>query len=510
MTYFEQKGFSFFLIVFLIFAVFSCSESDLKRQFAMEKAINDVNKLKERYNFSDGGLNEQESAELKEIFESITDMAPVPPRDSAALENSPEPLKISWQLAGLAYYNLGLLSMESEDYQAAHEYFGTLVDRYGFKQHQVRRAVFMQALALYKMDRYAEAIILYNRVAQDYALAPEPLKNPNLDVLDSPLLAAKIYRDVKSRNEFKNQISSAIDYYIDIISVYDGTPLADAAIGKLASAFLLGDLADSAVAVLEAITDPETGKVPALIRFNIGSIQQNNLRDYGAAERTYRIFIEDYPDDRLAISAQMGIGISLYYQKNYDRARYELSLLDDYPYVPSMLIAEARYLTAVCFEEEGKWDRALGEYDFVWANHAATQRGIGIPLRIAEYYLKGGKEELATQSFAEAEKDYEKLADTYAARPDIASSAMGYLIRCYVLQEKWEEAVEELKTMFIKYPKTSSGYSALPLAADILAKKLNRPSEALELLRQYLDKYPGSPVQDQISALADSLDSLSR
>jgi TolA-binding protein len=378
----------------MIFSVLSCAEGDLQRQFAMEKAINDVNKLKERYNFSGGGLDETETAELKEIFKSITYMSPVPPRDSAALINSPEPLKISWQLAGLAYYNLGLLSMESKDYRGAFEYFGTLVDQYGFKQHQVRRAVFMQALALYKMDRYVEAIILYNRVAQDYALAPESIRNPNLDVLDSPLLAAKIYQDSENWRQFKNQISSAIEYYLDIISTYDGTPLADAAVGKLASAFLLGDLADSAVTVLEAVTDPETGKVPALIRLNIGSIQQNNLRDHRAAEQTFRRFIEDYSENRLAVSAQMGIGISLYYQKNYERARYELSLLDNYQYVSSSLIAEARYLTAVCFEEEDKWDRALGEYDFVWANHAASQMGIGIPLRIAEYYLKKDKAEL--------------------------------------------------------------------------------------------------------------------
>jgi len=484
-----------------------CSKGDLRRQFAMEKAIDDVNRIKKEYHLSDGVIDEQEAADLEKKYLSIARMVPTPPRDSAAVENSPEPLRISWRLAGQAYYDLGLLEMEQEEYQTAYQYFAMHIEIYGFKSRHIRRAIFMQAIAMYKMYRYTEAIDLYNRVARDYTSIPESPIDPNLDLLDSPLAAAKSYLETDERNRFKSQASTAINFYLDIISTYDGTPLADDAAGKLAALFLLGDMADTAVAVLGAATDPETGKVPALNRLNIGTIQRNQLRDYMAAEQSYRKLIEDYPDDDFAISAQLGIGISLYYQKNYDKARYELSLVNNYRSAPSELIAEARYLTALCFEDEGNWDRALVEYDFVWTNHATDRKGIGVPVHKAEHYLNTGRKGLAAQSFAEAEEDYERLEDTYAARPSIASSAMAYLIRCYMLQNKWDVAAEALRTLSIKYPRTPSGYSALPQAANILAKKLDKPSEALELLRMYLRKYPESPVKNQITALADSLDS---
>jgi len=488
----------------------SCSDSELERQFMMEKAINEANKLKERFYFSDGGLNDSERAELKKAFQAVVKMVSVPPNDSAAIKNSTEPLQVSWQLAGLGYYNLGLLEMEMENYDGAFDNLSTLINHYGFKRHQVQRAIFMQALARYKQKRFSEAIVLYNMVARNYAEMPEPIYNPNLDVLESPLIAAKIFREADEKRRFKEQVADAIDYYFHIITAYEGTPLADAAVGKLASAFLLGDLADSAIAALSAIKDPDTGKIPPLVSLNIGTIQEKNLRDYRAAEKTYRRFISDYPDNRLASSAQLGIGIALYRQKEYEKARYELSLMDKLTNVPINLIADAHYLTAVCFEEEGKWNRALGEYDFVWANHATTKKGMVIPLHIADYYLRNGKNDLAARSFSEAERDYKKLADTYAARPTIAASAMAYLIRCYILQEKWEEAVDVFKSLALRYPKTAEGYSALPQAADILANKLQRYTEAVGLLKQYMEKYPESPANEKVAAYADSLERFSR
>ncbi len=491
-------------------AVLSCSDGELERQFMMEKAINDANKLKEQFYFSDGGLNDSERTELREAFESITEMVSVPPDDSSAIANSPEALQVSWQLAGLAYYNLGLMDMELENYDEAFENLSALVNHYGFRPHQVQRAIFMQALARYKQKRYSEAIVLYNLVAQNYAEMPEPTYNPNLDVLESPLLAAKIYREADDKSRFIEQTADAIDYYFHIITAYEGTPLADAAVGKLTSAFLLGDLADSAIATLSAIKNPDTGKIPPLVLLNIGTIQERNLKDYKAAEKTFRKFIANYPDNRLVVSARLGIGIVLYHQKEYEKARYEFSLLDKIPNVPVSLIADAHYLTAVCYEEEGKWNRALGEYDFVWVNHATTKKGMAIPLHIAEYYLRGGKTDLAAQSFSEAERDYRKLADTYAARPAIAASATAYLIRCNILQEKWEESVEILKTLALKYPGTAEGHSALPQAADILAGRLDKRPEAADLLRQYMEKYPESPARDRIAAYADSLDRLSQ
>ena len=60
----------------------------------------------------------------------------------------------------------------------------------------------------------------------------------------------------------------------------------------------------------------------------------------------------------------------------------------------------------------------------------------------AEYYQKIGDEKLAEKSFIEAEGDYRKLIDTYAARPYIVAKAMSYIVRCYTSQEKWDDAVD--------------------------------------------------------------------
>jgi tetratricopeptide (TPR) repeat protein len=483
----------------------SCSEGDLERQFRMEKAIDEANRLKKQYDFSGGGLDQSEIDELTEAFRRVTEMVSAPAGDSAGIKGAPEPLRVSWQLAGLAYYNLGLIEMDLKNYEAAYGYLQTLIDHYGFRQNQVQRALFMQAIARYKQKRYLEAISLYSRAARSYAEAPEAVYRPNLDILDSPLISARIYQDMDSRTRFEDQIEEAVDYYTGIITAYEGTALADAAIGKLASAFLMANLGDSAVEALSGIADPKTGNILPLAQLNIGRIQQFQVKNYRAAEKSYRAFMKNYPDNDMAALAQMGIGISLFNQEEYEKARFELSLVEKTAGSTTDLVAEAHYLTAYCFELEGKWQRALGEYDYAWANHASTKSCMMIPLHIAEYYAQEGKVELARRSLSEAESDYTGLADTYAARPDIASEALGYLIRTYIMGEKWDQAVETMKNLAHKYPKTLGGYSALPRAARILDEKLRRPSDAVDLLGLYLEKFPDSPDRENVTAYADSL-----
>ncbi len=484
--------------------IISCSETEMGLQFKMEKAVVNANKLKKQLYLSEG-LDRQEAEQLRTAYKEVIGLIKTPPGDSAMIAGASVPLNISWQMAGLAYYSLGLLEMEMENYNEAFDNFSSLINSYGFHPHQVQKAIFMQALARYKQDRFTEAILLYNKVAGQYASDPLSVLNPNMDALESPLTAAKIFQEIESGKKFERQIGEAIDYYLNLIVSYEGSPLADAAIGKLASAFLLGDLADSAVTALSSVRDSESDRIPPLVLMNIANIQQKNLKDYKAAEKSYRDLVEFYPDNALAGTARLGIGVSLYMRENYEQARFELSLIDKLPRVTNILLAEAHYLTASCFELEGKWERALGEYDFVWANHAASEKGMSVPIHIAEYYQNKGQAKLAAQSFEEAEKDYKRLIDIYNSRPDVTVRATGFLVRSLLSQEKWEEAIKALEGAAQKYPRTTLGYSALPKAAEILAVKLNRPVEAADFLELFLTKFPNAPEKERISTYADSL-----
>ncbi|MEE9552939.1 MAG: tetratricopeptide repeat protein [candidate division Zixibacteria bacterium] len=496
--------------VLVSFILISCSPTEMQRQFEMERAINLANRQKQQFYLSGGELDSAEYEILKKSYTAITEMITPPPKDPAAIDKTSEPLMTSWQMAGLAYYNLGLLNMERENLDGAYDDFERLIERYGFKPHQVQTALFMQALVRFKQDRFREAVLLYNAVAQYYLESAKPELNPNLDALDSPLTAARILRDMENENQFDYQLNRAIDYYWGILNSHHGTPLGNAAVGKLASAFLLGELADSAVVVLSQVKDPETGKIPPLVLYNIANIQRNNLLDFGGAEKSYRQFVAEYSEHPLRASAQFGIAASLFANKKYPMARDEVSKVEKLIGVPRKILAEASYLKALAYQMEDNWPRALGEFGYVSANFPVSRRGMEIPLHVAAYYRSIGESRLAIEALAEAEKVYRRLMDVYSARRDIVARAMSYLAASLIERELWEDALEVLKTLASKYPETPEGYSAGPAAADILTDRLKRPADAAATLRVFVNNYPGSMDIENIMAYADSLETLTR
>jgi TolA-binding protein len=499
-------------IVALLFvsSILSCSPTDMERQFEMERAIDGTNRLKQQFYLSGGELDDSEYGIIKDAYVSITEMVAPPPDDSIAIIRASAPLKVSWQMAGLAHFNLGLLKMEGEDYDGAYDDFEHLITHYGFKPHQVQTAMFMQAVARYKQNRFFEAVMLYNAVAQYYVSSIPPETNPNLDALESPLTAAKILLERNDISGFNRQIHEAIDYYWSIMSAHQGTPLADAAIGKLASAFLMGELADSAVAVLSGVTDRRTAKTPPLVLFNIANIQQLYRRDFSAAEAAYRRLIEDYPNHSLKATAQLGIGACLFAVGKYEDARMELALLEKQRGASDQVKSEAAYLRALSYQREDNWPRALAEFDYVWFNFPISAKGMETPIHVAEFYLSMGESKLASDGFAEAERDYLKLIDIYSARSDVVARAMSYLARCHTSRHMWQEAVETLKTLGAKYQRTPEGFSAYPKASDILLQELNKPEEAASLLKAFVRNYPGAEGIENVIAYADSLERTSR
>jgi len=498
------------ITLLLLPLLFCCSPTDMERQFEMERAINRANRLKQQFYLTDKNLDAIEYDRLIDAFSAITRMIPAPPDDSAAVRKAPEPVLTSWQMAGLAYYNLGLLKMDKGDYEGAYDDLAELIRSYGFKPHQVQTAMFLQAMARYKQKRFPEAVAIYNKVAQYYIGSAPSVANPNLDALDSPLTAARILRDSGESARLDSQLQSAVNYYWNILTMYQGTPLADAAVGKLASAFLMGELADSAIVILSAVKDPESGMTPPLVLFNIATIQKDNLNNFAGAERSYREFINNYPDHYLRPSAELGIGASLLARGKYRAARDELSRLEKLKGVPYRIQAEASYLKGLSFEKENDWQRALGEFDYLQTNYPISDVGMETPIHIAEYYQSRGESKLAAEAFTEAEKDYRKMIDMYAARKDVVAAATSYLAGCAVLRGNWTEAVDILRTLATRYPDTPEGFSAIPKAAEISITKLDRPAEAATLLRIFANNYPRTADIDKIIAYADSLERSAR
>ena len=112
-----------------------------------------------------------------------------------------------------------------------------------------------------KANNYSEAIVTLERIANEY---PEKIEAGQAYVEMAKLYQGHVLKGLSEKESYLK----AIEYYK---KVYDMYPALEEAPGAL---------------------------------FMCGFLQANELKDYTEAERTYKLFLEKYPDHELAASAQ--------------------------------------------------------------------------------------------------------------------------------------------------------------------------------------------------------------
>ena len=217
---------------------------------------------------------------------------------------------------------------------------------------------------------------------------------------------------------------------------------------------------------------------------------------FGNAARALEILqniYQRYPESPEAASALMTAGGMQFEAGRYDEARrlYQ-SVIDTYGDTDARIV-EASWQLAQIAEMRGNWVDASLLYNLIYTNHPGTIQGLEAPLRIAYYYRNRNEREAASSAYERAIEHYEGLVASQISE-EVRVMAEEYLIRALVEQEKWQEAARRLLELPDRYPRYHRFRENYLRAASIHERELNDPERAAEILRDCMNRYPGTDL----------------
>jgi len=180
----------------------------------------------------------------------------------------------------------------------------------------------------------------------------------------------------------------------------------------------------------------------------------------------------------------------LYFLKrDFGKAKAKFKkIISDFPYQIGMCI-QAKFFIGVCYEQEGKWDKALATFEKIMKDYPLAQLSIELPHYIAQYYQRHKKYHQAEDILRNAITNYESMISTYPYERKLIIVLEDVILHTYKELDDWDGVINTLQKIAIKYHKTDRGAEALYRLAKTYESK-NKIEKAIELYKQFIKDYP--------------------
>jgi tetratricopeptide (TPR) repeat protein len=493
------------LLIWLLLLVGCGQKTDAGLRFEMERMLTKTDKLLQQFTAKDGKLSEQDLMTLVGAYSDIAGYI-APPQNPAEVQRVSEDRRQAWSLASLANMRIGSLYSSKRAYDKSYEYFKKVADNPAVGSAQRVEAFGYMAYAQERLGHFAEAAAIYDSVADAYRAIMAP-QNPNMTALGAPLKAAEMWLKAGDETMFGHKMDESRDYFNQIMRKYPGTAMESAAIGKIVAGYLQETRYPEAIGLLKTVRDDSTGQPSASMLLMIAGIYMNNLKDYRSAENAYRDFIRYYPDHKGIGQARLGLALNLYQQKEYAEARKVVDGIERVKDIGQQTIAEADYLTALCYEADGKWELARGQFDLVQAAFPGTNQAFEATLHKAERYRSRGDSLMTAKAFNEALAYINKYIEENSAAGEQVSRALGYLVRAYQENGDITESIDKLLLLHQRYIEYPEGKFAPLKLSDFYENVLHDTSKAVAWLRAFIDDNPDADNLDDVKGHVQALES---
>ena len=195
-----------------------------------------------------------------------------------------------------------------------------------------------------------------------------------------------------------------------------------------------------------------------------------------------------YPGTEYAAKAQCMIGEVYAARKEYPVARQEFQrAIDSYPAQTGQVIM-AYEAISLTYQKEKDWARAVEAYRTLLKRYPLNPGIQNVPVQIIELsrrYLP----QTGDQPVHEAIEHY-KTVLSQAPHGALAFMAHQFLAGCYLKQNQWREAVQELETLIMTYPQRQEVVIWLKMVEEISRQHLNEPGRIQDLANRFAQKYP--------------------
>ncbi len=222
-------------------------------------------------------------------------------------------------------------------------------------------------------------------------------------------------------------------------------------------------------------------------------IYRDGFKNIARALEILRSLSERYPESPEAANALMSAGGMQFEAGHYGEAtRLYQSVIDTFGDTDAQIV-EALWQLARIAEVRGNWVGASLYYKLIYTKHPGTIQGLEAPLEIANHYRDRNEGEAAASAYQRAIEHYESLVSSQISE-EVRMLAEEYMIRAFAEQEKWREAAERLLELPDRYPLYRPFGENYLRAASIHERELNDPERAARILRDCMNRYPGTDL----------------
>ena len=226
----------------------------------------------------------------------------------------------------------------------------------------------------------------------------------------------------------------------------------------------------------------------------------------------YQNLIRQYPESSQLPQIYMQIG-QLYAGSN-DFKEARMNYLKVLQYIPRQkyLCSSALMGIGLTYEKEKKDVQALTAYQQIVKNYPITHVGLSLPLYIANYYHRLGKDAEAQHAFKEAEGFYQKIVQE---NPDSLDgfNALRFLATTYLVQKKWDDVINTLGKTLLDYSRSpyldwKTARAMIYSMTVVSIEELKRPNQAIIFYQMFIEKNPGHPLNKFLKKVIVSLQGL--
>ena len=237
---------------------------------------------------------------------------------------------------------------------------------------------------------------------------------------------------------------------------------------------------DMAIGQLEQIND-STGQIDIAAEVLIANIYIGPKKDAVRAIELFRKILDRQPDSSIIGSTLLQLGIALCGQEEHDEGRRVLAELKRKFVAYPQLISKGQFYYAQSFQVQGRWDRALSEFQWLMENYPYTEESFWAARRVPEHFDREDNQKMAGTWYERAVTFYQKAADIKTGQP-VEIAAYTYMSEIYRLTEQWEKALGTLEKIHALSPRSRLAAKALYNSAAVAYNELGDSLRAQDYL----------------------------
>ncbi len=470
-------------LLLLVVVAAGCSrDSAAKMRYDMEKLTFQARKISEKINIQPQLATAADSLALRTAYRNILDYYLAHRNDPGVAEDdslSNEINRLALQ-AQIQTARLYMASRKPDSAIVAYRHIGVDIPVTGSDAINTGLEL---ALAYRATEQYDSTLAVYDRLLKKFYPPTFGDNQISFDIAAIPIDRLKIVQAVKDKDAVERSTRSALDYYAGLAKDFpDNDRLVRLAHVNATRIYTMTNQWDKALSELQQISD-STGAIDISAQFMMANIYGGPKDQPKKAIQLYREVLDRDPDSAIIGNTMLRLGAALCGDKQYDEGRRVLAdLKKKFEAYPNVAIP-AQFYYAQSFDAEGRWDRALSEFQWLMENYPYAQESFRAALYIPRHFAREGNDKLAGIWDDRAEQFFLDAARIKQGERTEAE-AYTYLADLYRMEGKWNKAIDVLEKIYSIAPKTKLGAQAMYFAAAVSYQQLNDSTRA----QSYLDQ----------------------